>query len=206
MRLAHPRLAQQYRLNVGTIVEAPMIKIRLAYRRKPGTARPLAGGRVLGELEEFFIEQLAVGDTFAFAGEVLRFEGMQEIEAFVTRSQDAQPAIPAYAGGKLPLSKYLADRVRGILAHPTRWRELPTPVCEWLDIQAQRSVIPAPQELLVEIFPHRAHEFLVAYPFEGRLAHQTLGMLLTRRIDRLGACLWDSSPETTRWRSGAAGP
>jgi ATP-dependent Lhr-like helicase len=27
----------------------------------------------------------------------------------------------------------------------------------------------------------------VAYPFEGRLAHQTLGMLLTRRLDRIGA-------------------
>ena len=190
LRLAHPRLAQQYRLNVGTIVEAPMIKIRLVHRfarRKPGAARPLAGGRVLGELEEFFIEQLAVGDTFAFAGEVLRFEGMQDTEAFVTRSQDAQPAIPAYAGGKLPLSTHLADRVRGILAAPNRWRELPTPVCEWLDIQAQRSVVPVPEELLVEIFPHRAHEFLVAYPFEGRLAHQTLGMLLTRRLDRLGA-------------------
>src|SRR5678815_2147782 len=89
-RLAHPRLAQQYRMNVGTIVEAPMIKIRLVNRmtgRKPGMARALARGRVLGELEELFIEQLTVGDTFAFAGEVLRFEGMQDTEAFVTRSR-----------------------------------------------------------------------------------------------------------------------
>jgi ATP-dependent Lhr-like helicase len=28
---------------------------------------------------------------------------------------------------------------------------------------------------------------LVAYPFDGRLAHQTLGMLLTRRLERIGA-------------------
>ena len=105
LRLAHPRLAQQYRMNVGTIVEAPMIKIRLVNRmtgRKPGMARALARGRVLGELEELFIEQLTVGDTFAFAGEVLRFEGMQDTEAFVTRSRAPDPTIPAYLGGKLP--------------------------------------------------------------------------------------------------------
>ena len=29
-RIAHPRIAQQYRLNVGPIVEAPMVRVRLA--------------------------------------------------------------------------------------------------------------------------------------------------------------------------------
>ena len=49
-----PRIAQQYRLNVGTIVEAPMVRVRLA-RRKGGALKPsslLAAGRVLGEVEE----------------------------------------------------------------------------------------------------------------------------------------------------------
>ena len=41
--------------------------------------------------------------------------------------------------------------------------------------------------MLVETFPRGGRHFLVAYPFEGRLAHQTLGMLLTRRLDRAGA-------------------
>ena len=191
LRLAHPRLAQQYRMNAGTIVEAPMIRIRLIgqrlAKRKPGTARPLMGGRVLGELEEAFVEQLKVGDTFAFAGEVLRFEGLQDTDAFVTRTTDPDPAIPSYDGGKFPLSTHLAKRVRQMLASPRRWRELPDPVCEWLSIQAERSEVPAADKVLVETFPRGNRHFLVVYPFEGRLAHQTLGMLLTRRLDRAGA-------------------
>jgi ATP-dependent Lhr-like helicase len=63
---------------------------------------------------------------------------------------------------------------------------LPVPVAEWLDIQAQRSVIPSPDEILVETFPRAEKHFLVAYPFEGRLVHQTLGVLLTKRLERLG--------------------
>ena len=190
LRLSHPRLAQQYRLNVGTIVEAPMIKIRLVGRRsrhKAGTPRPLFGGRVLGELEESFIEQLTVGDTFAFAGEVVRFEGLQETEALVSRSSDPEPKVPSYAGGKFPLSTHLAERVRRMLADPRHWTALPTPVGEWLGLQAERSVIPAAGEVLVETFPRGNRHFLVVYPFEGRLAHQTLGMLLTRRLHREGA-------------------
>ena len=191
LRLSHPRLAQQYRMNAGTIVEAPMIKIRLVGRRtakrKPGTARPLMGGRVLGELEEYFVEQLRVGDTFAFAGEVLRFEGLQDTDAFVTRTTDPDPTIPSYEGGKFPLSTHLAERVRAMIANPRQWRALPDPVCEWLSIQAERSEIAGAREVLVETFPRGQRHFLVVYPFEGRLAHQTLGMLLTRRLDRIGA-------------------
>ncbi len=192
LRLSHPRLAQQYRMNAGTIVEAPMIKIRLvgrgAARRKAGTkAARLAGGRVLGELEEYFINQLSVGDTFAFAGHVLRFEGLQDTEAYVTRTSDPEPMIPSYEGGKFPLSTHLAQRVRRMLADPRQWRALPEPVGEWLAIQAERSAIPDAEEVLVEVFPRGSRRFLVVYPFEGRLAHQTLGMLLTRRLDRLGA-------------------
>jgi ATP-dependent Lhr-like helicase len=191
LRLSHPRLAQQYRMNVGTIVEAPMIKIRLvgrgAAKRKPGTASRLVGGRVLGELEEYFINQLSAGDTFAFAGEVLRFEGLQDTEAFVTRTSDPEPMIPSYEGGKFPLSTHLATRVRRLLADQRQWAALPEAVAEWLGMQAERSTVPDAGEVLVETFPRGSRHFLVVYPFEGRLAHQTLGMLLTRRLDRLGA-------------------
>jgi ATP-dependent Lhr-like helicase len=189
LRLAHPRLARHYRMNVGSIVEAPMIKIRLAARRRaqPGMRRTLPGGQVLGELEEFFVEQLKLGDTFAFAGEVLRFEGMQDTEALVTRSRDPAPMIPAYAGGKLPLSTHLAHRVRHLLAERPRWRQLPGAVRDWLLLQQERSSLPAPGEVLIETFARARRHYLVVYPFEGRLAHQTLGMLLTRRLERAGA-------------------
>jgi ATP-dependent Lhr-like helicase len=189
LRLAHPRLARQYRMNVGTIVEAPMIKIHLAAgpHRKPGRGKALTGGRVLGEVEENFIEQLKVGDTFAFAGEVLRFAGLKDTDAFVTRTSDPEPMIPSYQGGKFPLSTHLAERVRTLLAEPRRWQALPQAVCDWLLRQQERSSLPAPGEVLIESFPRAGRHYLVAYPFEGRLAHQTLGLLLTRRLDRIGA-------------------
>lgn len=189
LRLAHPRLAQQYRLNVGTIVESPMIRIRLVGKgrlSRPGQARAFAGGRVLGEMEEAFVEQLSPGDTFVFAGHVLRFEGLREMEAFVSRSSDSDPMIPSYDGGKFPLSTHLAERVRAMVADQASWPRLPNPVADWLRLQAERSVVPDRSEVLVETFPRSGRHFLVAYPFEGRLAHQTLGMLLTRRLHRAG--------------------
>ena len=186
LRVAHPRIAQQYRLNVGTIVEAPMLRVRLA-RLKGGALKPanmLAPGRILGEVEEYFIEQLMPGDTFVFAGEVLRFEGLRETDAIVTRAHASDPKVPAYEGGKFPLSTYLADRVRRLLADPNSWSRLPDQVSDWLRLQAAFSVVPGPDEILVETFPRGRKHYLVCYPFEGRLAHQSLGMLLTRRLER----------------------
>jgi ATP-dependent helicase Lhr and Lhr-like helicase len=188
-RIAHPRIAQQYRLNVGTIVEAPMVRVRLA-RLKGGALAPkslLAPGRVLGEVEEYFIEQLSPGDSFVFAGEVLRFEGLRELDAIVTRAHATDPKVPAYEGGKFPLSTYLADRVRRLLAEPGSWSRLPDQVSDWLRFQADVSIVPGPDEILVETFPRGKKHYLVCYPFEGRLAHQSLGMLLTRRLERARA-------------------
>ena len=182
-RLSHPRIAQAYRLNVGTIVEAPMIRVRLA-RSKGGV---LAAGRLLGEVEEYFVEQLTPGDTFAFAGEVLCFEGIREDDAVVTRAHATDPMVPSYDGGKFPLSTYLAERVRKLLAEPDHWTRLPDQVSDWLRIQADVSMVPGPDEVLVETFPRGSRQYLVCYPFEGRLAHQSLGMLLTRRLERAGA-------------------
>ncbi len=184
-RLTHPRHAQQYRLNVGTIIEAPLLKVRLGGKAR-GTG-PVMGGRILGEIEEFFCETMSPGDTFLFAGEVLRFEGIRENEVIVSRSKREDAKIPVYAGGKFPLSTFLADGVRRMLADPAAWKELPTQVAEWLQIQQLKSAIPKRDELLVETFPRATRHYMVAYPFEGRLAHQTLGMLLTRRLDRMGA-------------------
>lgn len=187
-RVTHPRFAQQYRMNVGTIVESPMLKVRLVRSRHRGDGQTGAigrGGRILGEVEEYFAEMLSVGDTFVFAGEVIRYEAMVENEIYVSRSNATDPKVPAYAGGKFPLSTYLAARVRALLADPKQWRELPEPVHEWLDVQKWKSVVPGVDDLLVETFPRANKHYLVCYPFEGRLAHQTLGMLLTRRLERL---------------------
>jgi ATP-dependent helicase Lhr and Lhr-like helicase len=183
-RITHPRVAQRYRMNVGTIVEADMIKVRLVRSSRSGKVVP-RGGRLLGEVEEYFIETLKVGDTFVFAGEILRYEALVEDEVYVSRSDATDPKVPAYEGGKFPLSTYLAARVRALLAKPDAWRALPEQVREWLEIQQWRSVLPKAGDLLVETFPRAAKYYLVCYPFEGRLAHQTLGMLLTRRLERV---------------------
>ena len=181
-RISHPAVAQQYRLNVGTIVEAPLLKVRLASRRSGGPVG--MGGRVLGEVEEYFAEQLAPGDTFLFGGLVVKLEGIRDNVVVVSRTHDEAPKVPSYNGGKFPLSTYLADGVRRLLADETSWSRLPDQVSDWLRIQKEASVLPGADQLLVETFPRGNRFYMVAYPFEGRLAHQTLGMLLTRRLER----------------------
>ena len=173
-RVASPRHVQRYRMNVGTIVEAPTLKVRMR------------NGRVLGEVEEYFVLGLKPGDSFIFAGELLCFEGIRETSLIASRARGGEPQVPAYVGGRLPLSTHLAERVRAMLEDPRRWRDLPPAVGEWLRLQRWRSVMPPADGLLVETFPRGEKQFLVAYCFEGRNAHQTLGMLLTRRMERAG--------------------
>jgi ATP-dependent helicase Lhr and Lhr-like helicase len=187
------RDAQQHRMNVGAIVESTMLTVRwlsdrkVMDKRKPGEGGAMRGGRALGKIEEYFIETLKPGDTFLFAGQILRFVGLQETDALVVRaSGETTPSIPSYNGGKFPLSTYLAERVRRIVSDPKSWRTLPPQVREWLTLQQRRSLVPAAHQMLVETFPRANRHYLVCYPFEGRLAHQTLGMLLTRRLERLG--------------------
>jgi ATP-dependent helicase Lhr and Lhr-like helicase len=188
-RVTNPRVRQSYRLNVGTIVEESMLKVRLVRSRgakgNTGSTGALGrGGRMLGEIEEYFIEGLVVGDTFVFGGEVVRYEALAEDQVYVSRANDADAKVPSYMGGKFPLSTYLAERVRNLLADKRAWNGLPDQVRDWLSLQAELSRVPGARELVVETFPRGNKHYLVCYPFEGRLAHQTLGMLLTRRMER----------------------
>lgn len=175
VRVPNGRVVRQYRMNAGVIVDAPTLTVRL--RR----------GRALGEVEDYFVQGLVAGDSFVFSGELLRFEELRDNTVIVSRAAAGEaPKVPAYVGGRLPLSTHLAGRVRGILADPGGWHDLPAPVRAWLRQQQQRSVLPPADGLLVETFPRGNRHYLVAYCFEGRNAHQTLGMLLTRRMERAG--------------------
>lgn len=195
-RARNASVAQQHRMNVGAIVESEMLDVRLAHRAaaraKPGAPksegpRPLMAGRRLGQIEEYFIEGLTPGDTFLFAGEVLRLVSVQGTDALVVRAPNAEnPSIPSYAGGKFPLSTFLADRVRRLLHEPKRHKALPAQVRDWIKMQKRRSLVPAPDQMLIETFPRAEKHYLVCYPFDGRLAHQTLGVLITRRLERAG--------------------
>ena len=186
-RVTNPKVRQSYRLNVGTIVEDVMMKVRLVRGRgggKGSTGVIARGGRMLGEIEEAFIEGLVLGDTFVFGGEVVRYEALAEDMVYVSRANDKDAKVPSYMGGKFPLSTYLAERVRKLLDDRRQWNALPEQVRDWLSLQKDVSRVPAVRELLIETFPRGNRHYLVCYPFEGRLAHQTLGMLLTRRLER----------------------
>jgi len=172
------RIARQHRMNIGTIVDAPQMKVRLVGKKRSGP--------VLGEVEENFINLLRPGDTFMFAGRLLRFLRVHETVAEVAEGGSGEPMVPAYEGGRLPLTTNLADRVRGLVQEPAGWSVLPQDVQRWLRLQRARSRLPGRNDLLVETFPRGDRWYLIAYCFEGRNAHQTLGMLLTKRMERAG--------------------
>jgi ATP-dependent Lhr-like helicase len=172
-RVSHPRFVQQHRLNAGIIVEATMLNVRFK------------NGRTLGKVEEAFAATLTNGDTFFFAGMSVEVLGI-DTEDLVVRASTRPARIPTYGGARMPLSTNLADRVRGFLADSGEWARFPDDVREWLEVQSYRSTLPRPGQLLVETFPLEGRHYMVAYSFEGWNAHQSLGMLLTRRMETMG--------------------
>ena len=176
VQIMSDRVARQARMNLGTIVEAPLLKVRLAGGR----------GAALGEVEEGFVNMMTPGDTFMFAGRLLRYVRLRETTVEVAEGGKGEPMVPAYAGSKYSLSTNLAARVRAMLHDPSTWHHFPEQVRDWLGMQTIRSELPGEDDLLVETFPRNGRWYTVAYCFEGRNAHQTLGMLLTRRMERFG--------------------
>ncbi|MCC2977516.1 ligase-associated DNA damage response DEXH box helicase [Sphingomonas sp. PL-96] len=172
-RVSHPRFVQQHRLNAGIIVDAPTLDVRFR------------NGRKLGTVEEYFASTLSTGDTFFFAGLSLEVERI-ELTDLVVRASSRPARIPTYVGTRMALSTNLAQRVRSFLHDRTQWQRFPDDVRDWLEIQGRRSRLPEPGQLLVETFPHKGRHFMVAYSFEGWNAHQSLGMLITRRMEALG--------------------
>jgi ATP-dependent helicase Lhr and Lhr-like helicase len=172
-RVSHPKFITQHRMNAGIIVEAAMLTVRFK------------NGRKMGRIEEGFAATLSPGDTFFFSGISLEVERI-DTEDVIVRATSRPARIPSYGGARMPLSTNLADRVRGFLHDSSEWPRFPPDVREWLEAQQRRSKMPAPGELLVETFPHHGRHYMVVYPFEGWNAHQSLGMLLTKRMERRG--------------------
>jgi ATP-dependent Lhr-like helicase len=179
-RVRNAETAQRHRLNVGAIISPAMLSVRIAMRGG-------RGGRKVGEIEEGMVEMLEPGETFVFAGQVWRLVGVTNLDVLVQPAPAADPKMPSWGGSKFALSTYLAKRVRQLMTDQPHWQVLPTDVREWLEAQRDRSVIPDEDEMLLETFPRGRRNFMVCYPFEGRLAHTTLAMLLTRRLERIGA-------------------
>ena len=172
-RLTHPQHAARHRLNAGIIMNSEMIAVRFR------------NGKALGRVEESFAASLKPGATFRFAGLDLEVEAMRETELWV-RAAKRSGQIPSYMGARMPLTTHLSNRVQALLADRAGWARFPDDVREWLEMQDWRSELPAPGRLLVESFPHQGRHYTVFYTFEGWPAHQSLGMLVTRRMEERG--------------------
>jgi ATP-dependent helicase Lhr and Lhr-like helicase len=172
-RVSHPKFASQHRLNAGIIVDTPMLNVRFK------------NGRKLGQLDEYFAASLSPGDCFFFAGMAVETVGVDATDLIV-RATSRNARIPSYMGARMPLSTQLADRVRIFLHDRSEWQRFPADVREWLTMQAHRSILPAPDQLLIETFPRNGQHYTVVYSFEGWNAHQSLAMLITKRMDAQG--------------------
>jgi len=172
-RVSHPRFIQQHRMNAGIIVDAPLLDVRFK------------NGRRLGTVEEQFGATLRPGDTFYFSGLVLEVDKIDGTDLVVHATRKAA-RIPTYLGIRMAMSTNLAGRIRAFLHDRSQWPRFPDDVRDWLEVQSRRSVLPAPEQLLVETFPHEHVHYMVIYSFEGWNAHQSLGMLVTRRMESAG--------------------
>ncbi|EPX80779.1 ligase-associated DNA damage response DEXH box helicase [Litoreibacter arenae] len=175
-QLRDPRSALQIRMNIGTIIDTEMLKVRLKSRR---------GGAPLGEVEEGFAATLTQGDTFLIGGQIVRYEGLNEMTVEVTRRASDNPKIATFSGTKFATSTQLSQRILRIFQQ-NDWPDLPDHTSEWLKLQRKRSKLPEPGRLLIESFPQDDRHYTVIYGFAGRNAMQTLGLLLTQRMEQQG--------------------
>ncbi|SMO38918.1 ligase-associated DNA damage response DEXH box helicase [Paracoccus laeviglucosivorans] len=175
-RLRDPRAARLLRMNVGTIVEAEMLKVRMRGR----------GGAPLGEVEEAFAASLTPGDSFLIGGRVVRMDSLRDMVIQVTPDASQQPKIAVFSGVKLAMSTQLAHRVQAMIGDPVQHTALPKDTRDWLGLQARVSRLPEPGLLLSETFPHAGLWHFAIYGFAGRNALQTLGLLLTREMEEEG--------------------
>ena len=174
--LRDPRTARRLRLNAGTIVDTEMMSVRMGRRFGP----------LLGEVEEAFAATLTPGDTFLIGGQVVRYDATREMVVEVSASRGREPKIAVYSGTKLATSTQLSARVVELLASPQRWRDLPPAIRQWLELQEQHAALPRPGRLLIETFPRADRHFTAVYAFAGKNANQTLGLLVSQRMEEAG--------------------
>ncbi|PRY25117.1 ATP-dependent Lhr-like helicase [Aliiruegeria haliotis] len=174
--LRDPRAAARIRMNIGTIQDSDLLKVRMKGRM---------GGKPLGEVEEAFAASLTPGDTFLIGGQIVRYEGLREMTVEVTRHAARKPKVAVFSGTKFASSTRLQERILEMFRQPD-WPALPGHTRDWLALQREVSRLPEHDRLLVESFPHDGRQHVCAYGFAGKNAQQTLGLLLTRRMEDAG--------------------
>ncbi len=178
-RVTDRGIAKRHRLQVGTIVSDASIAVKWASGGM--------GGKTLGHIEEGFIARLNKGDCFVFAGRVLEFVRVHEMSAQVRLASQRKGVVPAWSGGKMPLSSELAESVQALLdgaaggdfGEPELRAAMPM-----LQAQARLSQLPQRGSLLVEQLHSREGHHLFIYPFAGRNVHIGLAQLLAWRLSQ----------------------
>ena len=173
--LRDPRIANKIRMNVGTIQDTETLKVR-THRR--------SGGKPLGEIEEAFAASLTKGDTFLIGGNIVRFESLREMIVEVTHNANKQPKIATFMGTKFATSTKLSDRILDSFENQS-WKDLPADTVNWLNKQQEFSQLPVRNSLLIETFFRKSRHYLVVYGFAGRNANQTLGLILSKKLEEL---------------------
>lgn len=174
-RVPNRGIALRHRLQVGTIVSDAAMQVKW-----------LTGG-ALGSIEESFIARLKPGDCFVFGGRVLEYVRTQDMAAYVRKASAKRGIVPAWSGGRMPLSSELADATLAVL-DGCRQGDWPDPELQsaqpMLQAQARLSKLPTPKTLLVERYRSHEGHHLFLYPFAGRLVHLGLASLLAWRLAR----------------------
>lgn len=167
------RIAMRHRLSIGTIVGNSALRVKL-----------MRGGFV-GTIEEYFITKLKEGDNFWFAGRNLEFLQVKGNTALVKPSKKKNGKVPAWGGGRMPLSSMLGAGLREQLTYVEK-EDYYSPELKslrpTLDRQRELSAIPTKDQLLIESFETKEGYHMVVYPFEGRFVHEALGSLLAYRM------------------------
>ncbi|MBO9406579.1 ligase-associated DNA damage response DEXH box helicase [Shimia sp. R9_1] len=174
-QLRDPRAAARIRMNAGTIQDSDTLKVQLKRNR---------GGKQLGEVEEAFAATLSAGDTFLIGGQIVRYEGLRDMTVQVSRNAARKPRVAVFSGTKFSTSTQLSQRTLRYLQQ-AHWPDLPNHTADWLRLQREISQLPEPDRLLVETFERDGRQNMCVYGFAGRNAQQTLGLLLTKRMDEL---------------------
>ncbi|NAS10678.1 ligase-associated DNA damage response DEXH box helicase [Poritiphilus flavus] len=170
-------IAMRHRFQIGTIVGDAHLSVR--YQK----------GGYIGSIEEYFISKLSPGDVFTFAGRNLEFIRIRDMQAIVQNSNKRTNKVPSWMGGRLSLSAQMSEILRQELyAASLNKKEQSEEIRSLVTLfarQEKESIVPKPDEFLIETFKTRDGYHHIFYPFEGRFVHEAMGSLLGYRISLL---------------------
>lgn len=170
-------IAMRHRFQIGTIVGDAHLSVR--YQK----------GGYIGTIEESFITKLNQGDVFTFAGRNLEFIRIKQMQVHVRNSNKKSSKVPSWMGGRLTLSAQMSELLRNELYSASLHRSKQSVEIKSLstifDKQREESIVPKPNEFLIESFETNDGHHHIFYPFEGRFVHEAMGSLLGYRISLL---------------------